>query len=249
MKRMLFLLPLSAPPEALEIFRQQLPVDLLGQGFSVDFRGTARSPYLLDSKYESAIAEVMVLEAGRRAEAEGYDLVGSFSVSDTGVDSLRSLLNIPVIGAGQSAFHAAAMLGRRFSIITMWEPWAKHVKENIYKMGLGDCLASVRHINTRPDTKELLAGKEDIVFPLLEAQARRAIDEDGADVIIIGSTTMFASHAFLASRLDCPVINPGPATFKMAEALLSMSLTHSKLGYASPERTSDHILDLVGITA
>jgi len=38
--------------------------------------------------------------------------------------------------------------------------------------------------------EQLLAGKEEVVFAALEEQGRRAIEEDGADVLLIGSTTM-----------------------------------------------------------
>jgi len=80
--------------------------------------------------------------------------------------------------------------------------------------GLGSRLASIRDIDVRPDTAELLAGKEDIVFAKLEEQARKAIDEDGADVLILGSTTMHQSATWLASRVEVPVLNPGLVAFR-----------------------------------
>jgi len=57
---------------------------------------------------------------------------------------------------------------------------------------------------------ESLAGKEEVVFNKLLHQAEMAISEDKADVIILGSTTMHQSHAFLAENLplcqpSCPV--------------------------------------------
>ena len=46
-----------------------------------------------------------------------------------------------------------------------------------------------------------MTGKEATIFPKLEAEARKAIEEDGADVICLGSTTMHQSHAHLSERL------------------------------------------------
>ena len=77
----------------------------------------------------------------------------------------------------------------------------------------------------------LLAGKEDEIFPALEALARSCIKEDGADVILLGSTTMHQAHGFLAERLPVPVINPGPLSYKLAEAALGLGLTHSRVAY------------------
>jgi Asp/Glu/hydantoin racemase len=85
-----------------------------------------------------------------------------------------------------------------------------------------------------PDNQGLLSGKEDDVFPLLEAAARRAIDEDGADVLILGSTTMHQAHAWLIERLPVPIINPGPLSYKMAEAALGLGLSHSRQAYPRP---------------
>ena len=78
---------------------------------------------------------------------------------------------------------------------------------------------------------KFLGGKEEDIFPLLEAEARKAIAEDGADVIILGSTTMHQAHAHLVAALDVPVINPGPLTYKYAEQLLGLGLSHSRQAY------------------
>jgi Asp/Glu/hydantoin racemase len=52
-------------------------------------------------------------------------------------------------------------------------------------------------------------------------------------VILLGSTTMHQAHGYLAARLEVPVINPGPLTYKLAEAVLGLGLTHSRRAYPS----------------
>ena len=77
---------------------------------------------------------------------------------------------------------------------------------------------------------------------MLEAAAHQAIEEDGADVIILGSTTMHQSHGYLTEKLDVPVINPGPLTYKKVEMLLGSNLTHSRKAYpVSPVPRDDMI--------
>ena len=63
--------------------------------------------------------------------------------------------------------------------------------------------------------------------------------EDGADVIVLGSTTMHQSAAFLAANLPIPVINPGVIAWKQAEVLLSLGLSHSKKAFPSPGVSKD----------
>lgn len=238
MPRLLFMLPVPLPEIALEGFAAQIPASLRRADMQLDFASPSDGAFLVDSPFESVVADFTVAAAAHNAQAQGYDLVCSFTMSDSGVVPLRGLLDIPVIGAGETAFHLACQLGKTFSVITMWERWLFHSTKNAAALGLTDRLASVRHIDTRPDAQELLAGKEEVVFAKLEAAARAAIEQDGAEVIVLGSTTMYQSHAYLAERLPCPVINPGTAAYKMCETVLDLGLRPGTAGINRPERLS-----------
>ena len=177
------------------------------------------------------MADIGILEAGLSAEEEGFDAVCIDTMSDSGVAALRSILRIPVVGPGRVAMLEAMMLGSRFSIVTMWQKWRHLYEKTISDLGISHALASVRSIDVAPDNQALLGGREDDIFPLLEAAARQAIEEDRAEVIILGSTTMHQAHAHLVAALDVPVINPGPLTYKTVESLLSLGLSHSLASY------------------
>ena len=86
--------------------------------------------------------------------------------------------------------------------------------------GTRDFCASIRSIGVRPDQEQLLAGKEEVVFAALEREGRAAIEEDGADVILIGSTTMHQAVEHLRRTLGVPVINPGLLAIKLAELMV-----------------------------
>jgi allantoin racemase len=244
-KRIKMIVPVPVPDVALSGFAAQIPAKLIRPDLAVDFVGTRHGASLLDSAYEATLGDMWVLEAGARAEADGYAAVCINSMSDSGLAALRSRLSIPVVGPGRASFHLAADLGKRFSVITMWKRWHWIYEKLALETGLGGRLASIRDIDTRPDTAELLAGKEDIVFAKLEAAARKAIDEDGADVLILGSTTMHQSHSWLAPRLEVPLLNPGLVAFKQCETLLDLGLSHSKRSYFVPETAKDDMLNAV----
>jgi len=161
------------------------------------------------------------------------------TVSDSGVRALRSRLSIPVIGPGEAAFHMAMSLGKKFTILTMWPQWFPLYEKTLGDYALWDRCASLRSIDTRPDVTELLAGKEEVIFAKLEAEAMAAIEEDGADVIVLGSTTMHQSAGHLASILPIPVINPGVVAWKQAETQVALGLTHSKRAFPAPEVPKD----------
>jgi allantoin racemase len=242
MTRILMIMPVPLPKEALEGFASQIPPHLVRAGMTVDFTGVRNGTTVLDSLYEATLADAFCLEAGLSAEEQGYDAVCINTMSDSGLNALRSRLTIPVVGTGRASFLLAADLGKRFSVISMWPQWNWIYDKLRSETGVGDKLASVRNIGVRPDTHELLAGKEDFVFAALEKACHQAIEEDGAEVLILGSTTMHQSHGYLAPRLPVPLINPGLVAFKQCEMLLDLGLSHSKRTYASPENPADAVL-------
>lgn len=240
-KRIKMIVPVPVPAEALDGFAAQFPEALLRPDISVEFCCAARGGTALDSLYEGVMADAFCLDAGLRAEEEGFAAVCVNSMSDSGVAALRSRLSIPVLGTAAPTYHMAAQLGRRFSILSMWDRWRWLYDKVLSETGLAPRLASIRTIGVAPDTAELLAGKEDSVFPLLLDAARRALEEDGADVLVLGSTTMHQSHAFLQQHLDVPVLNPGLIAFKACEILLDLGLSHSKRAYQSPRGLNDTV--------
>ena len=240
-RRIKMIVPVPVPDAALEAFAAQIPSQFMARDLAVDFVCAARGGATLDSLYEGTIADAFCLEAGAGAEEEGYSAVCVNSMSDSGVSALRSRLTIPVVGTAQSTYHMACQLGKKFSILSMWDRWRWLYDKVLTEQGLDHRLASIRTIGVRPDTAELLTGKEDSVFPALLDAAQRAVEEDGADVLVLGSTTMHQSHAYLAERLAVPVLNPGLVGFKTCEMLLDLNVAHSKKCYQSPERAIDHI--------
>jgi allantoin racemase len=239
------ILPVPIPPEALRAFEAQVPDSLRRPDLQIDFCAAKNGGKILDSYYEMTLADAFVLEAGIDAETEGYDAVCINSMSDSGLSALRSRLTIPVVGPGQACFLTAAMLGHKFSVLTMWDRWKPLYRKVALELEMNTRLASIESIETRPDAEELLAGKEEVVFAKLEAAARRAIDHHGADVIVLGSTTMHQSAEFLSSVVEVPVLNPGLIALKQCEMLVQLGLSHSKVAYQSPESLSDQALSAV----
>lgn len=199
------------------------------------FKPVSAGPELMDSVHDWLYSDMALFEAGLEAEAEGFDAVCVDSMSDSGVDALRSVLRIPVIGPGRASFLTALMLGDSFSVITTWEPWVGVYAKILRDNGLEGRCKSIRALQgVPPDFRNLLQGKEDSVFPKLLELSRECIDQDGADVICLGSTTMHQAHAYLTERLEVPVINPGPLTYKLAEAFLTLGLSQSRKAYPRP---------------
>ena len=233
MAKVLVLVPFAFDEKGLANRRAQQNSVKLGPDIEFDYRPVKAGPALYDSHHDYILADMSMFEAGLTAEEDGYDAVCIDTMSDSGVNALRSVLDIPVIGPGKASYLTALMLGSKFSVLTQWDPWMGLYKKGLQEYGLADKCASIRSINVPPDVENLLGGKEEDVFPKLVEAGLRCID-DGGEVICLGSTTMHQAHAHLAENLPVPVINPGPLTYKLAELMLGLRLTQSRHAFPKP---------------
>ena len=238
-KRVKIFVPIPMDEAGVANRASQLSVEQVRDGYDVEFVAVSWGAALGDSYYDTMLMDMSVFEAGLKAEEEGFDAVCIDTVSDSGLYALRSRLSIPVFGPGQAALHGACMLGHKFSIITMWDEWFHLYTKILSEYKLEARCASIRSIKTRPDLEDLLEGKEEVIFKKLEQESLAAIEEDGASVIVLGSTTMHQSHAYLEEVLPVPVINPGLLCYKFCEVFLELGLSHSKAAFPSPEIPND----------
>ncbi|MBE2278501.1 MAG: hydrogenase expression protein HupH [Rhodobacteraceae bacterium] len=234
MYRILVIVPFPMAEEQLALRRAQAAKAGLPPGVELVFRPVRAAPANYSSAADSALAEIGIIAAGAQAGDDGFDAVCIDTMSDSGMAALRAMLPIPVVGPGRVSMLTAAMLGQRFTILMMWDRWRHLYTKTLAETGLGHRCASMRDIGMTPDNRQLLAGKEDAVFPRLLAAARAAVEEDGAEVILLGSTTMHQAHDYLAERLPVPVIDPGPLCYRTALTLLSLGLSHAPAAYPAP---------------
>ena len=232
-RRVLVLVPFPMTPDQLALRTAQADAAMLPPGIELDYRPVQAAPSGYVSQHDYVLADLGLLEAGLSAKEDGYDAVCVDTISDSGVAALRSMLDIPVVAAGKTMYAMALMLGRSFGVLAMWKRWFGLYERSLTEMGLMSRCAGIRAIDVHPDNRNLLQGKDD-VLPLLEAAAQQLVEEDGADVICLGSTTMHEAHAYLQERLAVPVINPGPLSYLAADAITALGLTHSRTAYPEP---------------
>lgn len=230
LSRVLVLIPFAMDEKSIANRRAQVASVRLAPDMEFDFKAVKAGPTTYDTYHDWLLAEIAMLDAGIEAQRDGYDAICIDTLSDSAMNVLRSVLDIPVMGAGLPSYLMALSIGKTFSILTQWDAWIPLYERGLLEYGLRERCISIRSINMRPDLENLLGGKEEVVFPRLVAKGLECV-EDGADVIVLGSTTMHQAHAHLASNLPVPVINPGPTSYKFVEALIDLRLTHSRRAY------------------
>ena len=235
MPKILVIIPFALDEPGVARRRAQLAAVRLDPASEFHFRPVKAGPTSFMSPHDWTLMDLAIFEAGADAEVEGYDAVCIDTMSDSGMAALRSVLDIPVVSPGRASMLFALTLGAKFSILAQWPPAIVRYRKALAEYGLERHCASVRSFDIPPNFDALLDGKEESAFPKMLETCMRCVEEDGADVVCLGSTTMHQAAEWLATRLPVPLVNPGPLTYKLVETLLALRLTHSRACYPKPQ--------------
>jgi len=187
----------------------------------VEVRSIRGGPETVEGELDEAEAAPWILQEARTAEVEGADAVMIDCAMDPCIPALRQAVAIPVIGAGLAVFSQAILSGDRFSIIAPVKSLVPAYRRRINEYCLQNRLASIRSISvTILDLVAKKAVEEFIRYSNI------AVEEDGADVIIIGCTGLSPSFPELRSRVPVPVIDPVAAAIGFVRSLAAEKCSH-----------------------
>ncbi|MBW7835065.1 MAG: aspartate/glutamate racemase family protein [Sphingomonadales bacterium] len=205
----------------------------------ISFVTIDNGPETIEGEFDEVFAKPDTVAKIIQAEQDGVDAVIIDCMGDPGLAAAREAVAIPVLGPCQTAMHVASMLGHRFSVVTVLcrlHPLLDNLA-SIY--GVSGKMTSVRSVDI--PVIELDKDPERLCRALAE-QSIRAIEDDGADVIILGCTGMDGladaiENELMKARLSgVPVIDPINAAISLAKALLRSKLSHSKRAFGYPRR-------------
>ena len=223
-----------APDGRAEVARRQARLDAwAGPGVAVTIGLPDSGPVAVESRRDAALCVPELLRHAEAAARDGFDALVISCFSDPGLEAARELVSIPVLGSGIAAMHMAAMLGGRFSVLAPRSGGGSRAAAAPRRYGLDGHWASTRGVGLSVadlgrDREATLAG--------IAAAGRRAVEEDGADSLILGCMSM-AFHDIsdeLSRRVGVPVVNPVPASLCLAEGMVRAGLAQSRRAYPAP---------------
>jgi allantoin racemase len=219
-----------------ELARRRAAVQrVAGQHWTMDAWEVVGGPVSIESAYEEYLSVPGAIERLVEAERGGFDGVVLGCFGDPGVDAMREMVSIPVVGPGEASMLIAASLGHRFSIVTVLASVIPLLERLAWQVGVDRKLASVRAI----DVPVLELGRDpDETMTRMVKESEIARSRDRADVIIMGCMSMAFQdlQTEMAARLGIPVINPVHAGVKMMQALCELGLRHSRAAYPTPPK-------------
>lgn len=190
-----------------------------------------KGPITIESAYDEALAVPPMLEIVERAN-EDSDAVILACFSDPGLEAAKEISEIPVVGIEESSLHLAAMLGNKFTILTTLKERIPAKQREVERFGLESSFASVRALEmTVAETDKYPKRTKERIAEV----AKRAIEEDGAEVFLLGCAGMAGYGERIEKELGAVVLDPSSVALKIAEALVDGGYSQSKIGlFASP---------------
>jgi len=201
-------------------------------GTEIDIVNIQKGPESIEQIYDEAWAALPTLLEAEKAEKEGCDAIIDYCFGDPALEALKEAVNIPVVGLNEPSIHLASILGRKFSIIGVGGKEARGLMyDKVAHYGLDKKLASIRMTDIR--VLDIKKEFKRLVEALTE-EGRKAIEEDGAEVLVLGCGSLLNIAEILQERLKVPVIDSGLVALKIAEDLVKLKLSHSKKAHIKP---------------
>lgn len=219
------------------------------------------------TKYSQNLSNQEIIDTISEAGTKGYDAAIIGISTDAGLQEAKELLPIPVVGLTEAACHFAMIWGETFAIISnaaggasgktkgMRNRQAQLERYNVAHRCVG---SEPLDMNQQEYLDQLGAKKHDEILSKFEAQAKRLIYDQGAEVIVAGDTVLamalVEAKMFTIPGTGAVVVDPISSAIKLSETLVdlhkSFGIVRSRAGtYAgAPDEIISAVRENFGIT-
>jgi allantoin racemase len=186
----------------------------------------------VEGNFESYLAAVAVMSTVVGYDGP-YDAVVQAGFGEHGREGLQELLDVPVVDITEAAGHLACLLGHRYSVVTTLDRTVPLIEDRLLLAGLRDRCASVR--SSGLSVLELEEDPEATVKAIVR-EAELAVRDDRAEVVCLGCGGMAGLDEAVRQATGVPVVDGVAAAVKLAESLVALGLSTSKVRTYAPPR-------------
>jgi allantoin racemase len=193
---------------------------------AVDVICPAVGPESIEGKFDEVVSAYWTLDCVMRV-ADRYDgiVVACFGPHPS-IEALREATTIPIMGIMEGAVLYALPLGACFSIVTTSPRWQPLLQEGLKLLGVESRCASVRSSGLAVLDLERLPIEQ--VRARLAEEARAAVADDAAEVIVLGCAGMAGLQETVAEAAGVPVVDAVWAGVVLVGALARSGAQTSK---------------------
>jgi allantoin racemase len=190
----------------------------------------------------------LVREACKSGKYNAIVLLGG---GDPGYLEAREIgrqYRLPVTASAHAQMHVAGLLGAKFGIVDIAETHNMRMQDLVLQYRMTDRCASIRNVNyplpspNFPDNVIeaertcALAGQRSGMLDAAVQEAVAAIEEDGAEVIMLGCSAAFWLQPLLQKKLqeigwDVPVLEGFRSAILVAKMLVDLGIDASGLAF------------------
>lgn len=212
--RILIINPNSDPAMTAAI--QESAEAFANERFEVVTMPTPGAPEFIETAEDEQNAAPGMIELARANEAD-FDAIVVACHCDPNIEAIKELTAKPVVGIGEASMRLATELGERFSVLTTHEESVEPKHEHARRLGLDDKLVSVR----APTGGSMDFQNLTVFLP----PARAAIEEDGAEVLVLGCAGLTGLDKSLQDALRVPVLDGVVTALIIATGFVGFDLT------------------------
>jgi allantoin racemase len=214
----------NSDPEMTAVIQRSAEAFAAGE-FEVVCEPTPGAPTFIETYQDILQAAPGMIRLLRENEAQ-FDAFIVACHDDPNLDALKEITAKPVVGIGEASMKLASMLGHSFSVVTTMSHSIPNKEALVRKLHLQDLLASIRV------PPEEVAGASDEEKYLRAAQL--ALDEDMAEVIVLGCAGLAGLDKQLSEKLGAPVLDGVVCALIIATGLAKAGLGTSKVRRYNP---------------
>lgn len=153
--------------------------------------------------------------------ASDYNAIVIGCFYDVGMREAREVSGKAIVTAPcQSATAIASNLGNTFSVLVGRRKWIPKMRENVHLYGHGHRMVSMLPLGLGVHDFQT---DHDLTCDRLLSVGRKAVEADGAEVLILGCTAEYGFNRTMQDELGVPVIDAVTAPFKYAEFLVELA--------------------------
>lgn len=186
-----------------------------------------------EGNVESYLAAVGVLDRVL-AYTEPYDAVIQAGFGEHGREGLQEALDVPVVDITEAAAITAGLLGHKFGVVTTLDRTVPLIEDRLLLAGLDRRCVAV--VGSGLGVLELEEDRDRTIETIV-GRAKELVDHRGAEVICLGCGGMAGLDAAVAEATGAPVVDGVASAVTLAEGLVRMRLSTSKVRTYAPART------------
>lgn len=178
-----------------------------------------------------------MIAVARREEQRGAQALVIDCMGDPGLEILREVVDIPVLGVTQTSMALCTGLADSFGIVTILDRTIPLIEGLVDTYGHRGRYVGCRAVDV--PSLEIRARLQEVTRDLA-VRALSLVRDDGAHAIVLGCTGFIGCADAIRERLlgegfDVPVVDPLPATVFSAIPLVRLGLAQSRRSFPKYE--------------